>query len=231
MDVVYVLGNGSRWKNNELKYSLRSIEKYLKFGKVFIVGEKPDWIKDIIHIPATDPHRANKERNIYEKILLACNDDRISNNFFFFNDDHFLLKKVDRLEAHHREPLEEFTWGRYTMYKHSANNTISHLKRRSLSTFNYDIHCPIVYNKEKFKAMDYNWNVRYGYLIKSLYGNTHQLQGRIMEDCKIQTTLTIHQLKDRVKDRWVFSIGDGAICKDLVKFMDELYPEKSRFEI
>ena len=30
MDIVYCLGNGSKWDNNELRYSLRSVERYCK---------------------------------------------------------------------------------------------------------------------------------------------------------------------------------------------------------
>ena len=40
MDVVYILGKGSVWKDNEIRYSLRSIEKHLTgFDRVFIVGQ------------------------------------------------------------------------------------------------------------------------------------------------------------------------------------------------
>ena len=54
MTVVYVLGTGSKWKNYELLYSLRSIEKNLKgFTDVVIVGELPSWIQNVIHIPLT----------------------------------------------------------------------------------------------------------------------------------------------------------------------------------
>jgi len=45
VDVVYPLSNGSHWDNNELRYSLRSLEKYaLNLGRVFVVGppRKPD---------------------------------------------------------------------------------------------------------------------------------------------------------------------------------------------
>ena len=51
-DVVYPIGQGSSWKNNELRFSLRSIEKYgINVGKLFIVGELPDFLlgEDIIY--------------------------------------------------------------------------------------------------------------------------------------------------------------------------------------
>ena len=44
MDILYVVGTGSKWDNNELRYSLRSIDKYgINIDRVFIVGTKPDF--------------------------------------------------------------------------------------------------------------------------------------------------------------------------------------------
>ena len=51
MDVVYILGTGSTSNDNEIRYSLRSIEKYLiGFNVVYIVGECPKFLKGIIHL-------------------------------------------------------------------------------------------------------------------------------------------------------------------------------------
>ena len=56
MDIVYIIGKGSKWNNQELKYSLRSIAKYgINIGKVFIVGYKPNFVSDeVIYIPCDD---------------------------------------------------------------------------------------------------------------------------------------------------------------------------------
>jgi hypothetical protein len=55
MDLVYVLGSGSRWGDNELRYSLRSVEKHLKgYNNVYLVGDKPDWVRNVTHIPKQD---------------------------------------------------------------------------------------------------------------------------------------------------------------------------------
>ena len=70
ISVVYPLGTGSKWQNNELRYSLRSLSKISGIGDVFIVGEKPDWVRNVIHIPCKDvPFR--KEYSIYTKIMAA----------------------------------------------------------------------------------------------------------------------------------------------------------------
>ena len=45
IDVLYILGIGSKFGNEELKYSLRSLETYVKdYGRVFITGVFPPFI-------------------------------------------------------------------------------------------------------------------------------------------------------------------------------------------
>src|SRR5690349_20419873 len=95
IDVVYPLGKGSRWKNNEIKYSLRSVEKHLQnYGKVFVIGEKPNFLANVNHIPAEDKHPI-PDSNIFEKLKTACETKEISDTFLFFNDDHYLLEDFD----------------------------------------------------------------------------------------------------------------------------------------
>ena len=96
-DVIYVLGTGSRWHNNEIRFSLRSLEKNLMgFRRVFVVGECPGFLQNVIHIPATDIFnpQVNADGNIINKVLTACADERISDDFLFINDDHLVLKPI-----------------------------------------------------------------------------------------------------------------------------------------
>lgn len=91
MDIIYPLRKASRYNDIEIRMSLRSVETYLlKFNKVFIIGHLPEWCQNVVHIPAQDQH-AIPDRNIHEKILLACNHPDLSDDFLFFNDDHYLL--------------------------------------------------------------------------------------------------------------------------------------------
>ena len=89
VDIVIPLGNGCIWDdNNELKYALRSVQKHLKgFGDVIIVGQKPKWIKNIIHIPCDDKRGHEwRDYNIFSKIITAIEGvDTLSENFFFIS--------------------------------------------------------------------------------------------------------------------------------------------------
>jgi hypothetical protein len=73
IDVVYTLGTESSWQDNELRYSLRSLERnFPDLGRVWIVGHKPAWLTGVVHIPMADVHKQNKDANLIDKILAAC---------------------------------------------------------------------------------------------------------------------------------------------------------------
>jgi hypothetical protein len=94
MDIIYILGTGSKWQNNEIRYSIRSILKHCQdLERVIIIGEDPGFYHyndKLIHIPTADT--AHKEANIWKKVLKAAGTPEISDPFLFINDDHFMLK-------------------------------------------------------------------------------------------------------------------------------------------
>src|SRR5688572_16798874 len=92
VDVVIPLGAQSRWGNSELKYMLRSMEKYLSnYKHVYIVGECPDWVKNVKYVFM--PDQLTKTQNIMEKLRVACNIPELSEDFLYTQDDLFLLMK------------------------------------------------------------------------------------------------------------------------------------------
>ena len=79
IDVVYKLGLNPDWGNyEELRHSLRSLCNFENLGNVFIVGQKPDWIQEVIHIPALDSYKRNKDANLINKLILACSNPLLS---------------------------------------------------------------------------------------------------------------------------------------------------------
>lgn len=229
MDIVYILGKGSVWKDNEIRYSLRSIGKHLRgFDLVFVVGELPRFLTNVIHIPCEDVYKGNDLRrnyNIKEKVLAACRDERVSGDFLFFNDDHFLLRGLDVSEVRYWSDggWDEPILRAGVAYKRVLVNTVP------FSKYHFDIHTPIVYNKKRFiERMDVDWSKEYA--VKSLYcGN--DFDPEFMKDMKVNARLTVESWKKLVTDRLFFSIGDAAVCWDFKQFMNELYPDKSKYEL
>lgn len=236
-DIVIPLGKGSRWNDNEIRYALRAVAHFMPKARVFIIGHKPKWLHGVEHIPfVEDPAYEAKERNIMRKVLAACDHPDISDDFFFMNDDLFLLKKppVD-YPFYYDKPLERKVETRRSQdhYLWAQRNTCEILKKEGLPTLNYDVHFPIVYNKEKFKQVMamYDWSIQHGYVVKSLYCNTLEVEGTRIKDCKLFTRKLKDDLRRWAKGKTVFSIGDGAINGQLELFLKELYPRPSKFEV
>jgi hypothetical protein len=231
MDIVYPLGTESKEANMEIRYSLRSIQKNIVgAGNVFVVGTLPKFLKDVIHIPMDDvPGPSNKELSIMKKIYTACKDKRLSNKFLMMNDDHFFNR------PYHIEKIPNWKWkhldvGTREGYRLSVGNTVDVLGGGMQD--NYDVHTPIIYDKKKFiKTMDeFDWSVFRGYVIKSLYANYNKLKGEELPDLKINRNLSKNHIYTLI-DRPVFSVGEWGLNIFMKQILEELYPQKSRWEI
>lgn len=243
IDVVCVLGKGSPWNDNELKYSLRSLEKYVSgYRDVYIIGECPEWLTNIIHIPYKDEH-PEKETRIALKILRACEEKCLSDNFMFLNDDHFILDEFNagELPFYHQGPLllQIETPNLNHNYKQTLINTYTVLMKNMMcfgNPINYDVHTPIIYNKNKFYSFfnSFDWNKKYSYVVKSLYCNTFynykEKSVEELEDLKILKKFDFETLKSMIRNKKFFSISDSAICEGLEILLYNLYPIKSKYE-
>lgn len=258
MDVVYILGNESPWDNNELRYSLRSVEKYLKgYNNIFIVGSAPLFIfpsieddstcclsftgGPVIHwIKHEDNMNLTKERRIMEKVKFACEQEVISDNFLFMNDDMFFLNPINANEFpnYYKGTLLNSARKRSEdRYKRALMNAHNHLTKAGHTALNFDTHAPIIYNKKNFlEVMNcVNWETltakRDGYVVKSLYANSLKLEGVFQPDCKIDQPMMPKLIRDKIVDRDFFSVGDHGLTDEMKKILDELYPEPSIWEI
>ncbi|MGN6438404.1 MAG: hypothetical protein ACTHMM_17810 [Agriterribacter sp.] len=237
IDLVYVLGTGSKWQDNELRYSLRSVEKHLSgYGQLYIVGSCPDWVTNAVHIQMADEFGYNRDKNIYSKIYIACRQKKISDNFLFINDDHFFLQNfvADQVPYYHKGDLFHAFNSRphADHYRVTLSNTYWYLKRNYLPTNHFDVHTPIIYNKRAFiSAVSIaDWDVYYGYGIKSLYANSLKIAGEQTSDCKVDSAKTRTEIVHRINDRPFFSIGDNALNDDMKSLLEDLYPVPSSWE-
>lgn len=229
IDICIPLNNRSKQNNLELRYCLRSIEKHLNdVGNVFIIGHLPEWITNVIHIPCEDdPRNRFRDRNIADKMIVACKDSRVSDNFLMVHDDHYLLEDCDAgaFQYYHCGPLVPGQ-GLYAMTK---QNTISLLGKVN----NYDTHCPILFNKERFmrSVAVADWSKLYGYCMKTLYCVMNGIQGEHVEDLKIRMPLRYHEIIRLIAGRKWFSIGDRCFAKGgMEDVLKDLYTNKSKYE-
>jgi|GEM_PF-1655785 len=187
MDLVYILGTGSRWRNNEIRYSLRSVQKHMDIGRVFIVGECPEWITGVVHVPAKDMEK-NKQLNARHKYEVAARDKRISKDFILMNDDFFILKPVSEVEYYIRGTIDEMiqrhpTKGGY--YYRSLCDTKRVLESMGIDDpQDFEIHSPIIFNKDKLLMTMNMIPADKAYSLRSCYGNLNEIKGKKVIDFK-----------------------------------------------
>ena len=202
---------------------------------------RPEWLTgDVIHIPFEDvPGGANRDTNIFGKIMTACRDERLSHNFLYASDDHFLLSpsQADQYPYFFKGSLVD-TVARMNdtqPYKKVLKNTVEVLSRNNELLLDYQLHCPIVYNKTMFQSLkDYYGpalSIQYGFAIKSVYCNHFEIPGVPYTDLKIKEPLSYQQIADAVENRAFFSIGNRALSGGIKQYLQDIYPLKSKYEL
>lgn len=212
MDVVYILGSGSLVKNEEIRYSLRSLERnMLDIADVYIVGEKPEFLKDFIHIPSQDLS-PEKWRNAYKKIKIACADSRISEDFLLMNDDFFML-----------EPFNGAEFPFYALKNSNGGTDGLH---------SFHIHCPMRIRKLWYSQMPLDMLAKGRHSPRTFYANFYKAPPTFCEDFILRVGEGCADFDVRTKKSPCFSIGDTAMLYEPFRlWLDNLFPEPSRFEI
>lgn len=228
MDVVIPLGRGSRWQDNELGICLRAIETNLtNYRHIWIVGEYPKWLQNCYHIPMHDSQKLVPDKNIMLKVKAACTTLEISDRFLFMNDDHFLLTKFNAESFpnyYDRTLPEAYHFRGPSPYGYRIKNTYEHLLSIGKPVNHFDIHYPIIYQKDLFiervvNAVDWD-NDRYGFIIKSLYAN-HELQSEKLHDCKSS---------EIPRNGWTCYSTMPHLSEGVKKWLFKAFPNKSRYE-
>lgn len=229
-DVLYILGRGSKHDDLELRLSLRCLEKNaIGVDRVFIVGNCPEWVQNVVHIPSEDTYTA--ENNAFQKILKACRSD-ITTHFLLMNDDFFMLKSfvVSQYPYFTRGAL------RYRKednpYNRSINKTRELLEKFAyILPANFEVHCPIIINKRKFLLLE-NIAEEFkkestGVLCRSLYANLFWCV-----DCFSKFPIKDTKLyKDEWKEpEYSKCISTSDDCDNILKRIEKMYPNKSRWE-
>lgn len=228
--VAIPLADASPANHIELKYSLRSLEAVYGEFKLAIIGTKlPQWLTRIdIIIPCIDlPGPAEKENNIRRKFYRAC--DVISGNFLWSNDDFFITDHWNDSDLKCRGLLSETL--RETQspgYRRSIENTMGLI---GTDWFDFDNHAPMWVEPDKLKKVPFF--TLFGYLHKTLYQHYAIIPATtpfIYPDIKLRTRPDANILQ-QLENAEYFSTSHAAMTPAFVKWLDNKWPHKSRFEI
>ena len=234
-DIVYVLKDAAY--DDELKYSLRSVEKNFPCRRVWfyggsVTGFVPD--KQVV-VPQ---NRKRKYDNVRAMLEMIADNDEITDRFYLFNDDFFVLRPMQQapmltdgelLQLCSR--IEHKNRGVPTAYTAELRKTNAALEEARLSTHSFELHVPILMDRSILKKVlemfPDNRGTRslYGNYLLSLPDGEHTLRG-FSVDCKIFDPFSLPPEGAAFCSTEDTTFNSGAVGR----YIRELFPKKSRWE-
>lgn len=243
MDLVYIIRNGDH--NPDLRYSLRSVAKFVQYDKIWIVGYKPRWVKDVEYIKVTQG--PDKWQNSVNNIIAACQSEDISDDFVLMNDDFFAIKPVEDLEASCNVALGTLTdkIEEYKKYRSGWFNAFRQarelLQQMKIPEpyYDYESHSPIIINKKNFLSFIHRPEIqtfmRTAKVLhkRSVYKNIYKITPKILsEDVKINKDDEVDTRKNVCE--WL-SVFDNQVNNryypKLNKLLKDLFPDMCQYEL
>jgi len=240
MDILYIIGAGSTWANNELRYSLRSVAKFGKnVGRIFVCGVNPGILSDkVTFIPCDDPYDM-AHKNIQYKIDYAIRNSDIGEHFLLSSDDHFFVREVDFNEypLYTKGILPDRT-DKNQNYFLSLVETRNLLIKANLTTQQTNPHCDTHITRSVWeKTTDLRvsgMNLPHGVEVNCIIGNQLIADGMKptpYRDVKIRNFKNIAELKRKIGDNHCFSIYDSAIGCGIEEYLQQLFPTPCEYEV
>lgn len=246
-DLVYIVKEAEN--NVDLKYSLRSVAKFCTFRKIWIVGYKPSWVKNVGYIKTLQ--KGNKWKNSMLNYEQACKCPDISDNFVLMNDDFFAIRQIVDWRQETNKCLGTIPekiaalsskkalsrWQSAFIY---AREILQKLNCKS--DYNYEAHIPMIINKQNFITM-LNMPIMQDFqktdkvlhkrsLYKNIFPDTTIPPKKIV-DVKLELQKDLSSIS--LDENWV-SVYDYVIdnCRrypQINKLLRTLFADKCEFEV
>jgi hypothetical protein len=228
MNFVYICRSG---ENEELRYSIRSVNYHYPEAKIWVVGDFPSWYDgDYVRVKQTE----TKYRNALKNLTAIVNSPQIPENFILMNDDFYIIDKPNSLEYWHEGPLIEKYYMYYDYYQSSSYTrklfeTNSRLKRLGYKeAVSYELHVPFPVEKSKLARV-----LKYEDLLwRSMYGNIFEVGGHKISDVKFY-----HEVKMNFKNydyknphSSFLSTDDSSFEKIKKEILSKKFSKKTKYE-
>lgn len=247
MDVLYVIGNGSKHGNLELRMSLRSISKYAdNLRNVVVVGSPPDWLSPEVKTLAIRDKYGCKHSNILACIEAAIDAGLVHGDFLYSSDDHFYIRKCDfdNYPYYHKaDALRDrvLPGDKFYAYHTSIVETRKLLEKHHLPIKNYSQHCNTHMHTEVFKdirdIVHESYKLSHGaeptcLIMNAWMARPNHPTAVHRNDLKIRVAASMKELWRQIGNSECFSIGDSLFRNGSLRqlFATE-YGVKCRFEM
>lgn len=187
LNLLYILGPASlsRWQNNEIRYSLRSMDT-ANIGWVGVAGpELPSFLTGVEHIKVPHQESGNRYQNAQRQIFEACSCEHVPESLVLMNDD-FIVRSPETWNwtPTHRGTIRKQRTP--NAWKKSVYDTAAWVERRGISSpINYEGHTPFLFSKSKAKLLLEEMQQTKEILqFRTAYGNLNNIGGRKYPNAK-----------------------------------------------
>lgn len=243
MDIIYPICKGSKYQDDvELRFSLRSLEQQSWVGKVYLVGHRPAWAINVHHIPQSDPYLHCKDVNIINKVLRACYERELSEEFLVNSDDQLFLRPIAPEDI--TPMLERGTSASTYRVKATTNNwyrrvreTMDWCRANKHPDWILQSHTPYVVSKHLYPEvmMGIPWARGNGFFTH-VYFNLTESRTPPMEPAgyavRIKAPLSISSIRKEVLPDSVFlNFNNNGLSAGMLEWLKERFPKPSRWEV
>lgn len=231
-DVVYFVKNYP--VNEELRYSLRSVEQNWPYNKVWFAGGCPNDIKPDrrMKLIQTSP---TKWENVRNMMVEVCKNDEITEDFWLFNDDFFIMEPieenaiawVDGTLTSKIEQVREKYQGEDSAWSKNLGRLLRRLYENNKGERNYAIHVPMLVNRKKMlEVLEANPDIP---MARALYGNWWDIEAQEMKDPKFASPDDKDPIIGKLK---LLSTSDDSFRAGYIgRIIRDKFQTKSRFEV
>lgn len=232
--LVYLLGSGSRYDDTELRISLRSAARHFPPSHVVVVGECPDWMQRVQHVPTRDRYGI-KEANTWHKLATAVEFGNLGPSFTLMADDFVFLRPFDVLPVHHRGDLgrDRDIRGVDGYYRRLRTKCAASLRVAGIpEPKDFDVHFPMTMATDKAREMFATFGGSgQRFLLCSMYANATGARGTMIAEptkCNTWSPAWVDRIRASVG---LLSLSDPQIDRaEVRRWLFNEFPDRSPFE-
>lgn len=231
-DVVYFVKECPN--NEELRYSLRSMEENWLYNDVWFYGGCPNELKPDHHVKSVQ-NAPSKWENVRNMMLEACKNEDITEEFWLFNDDFFIMRPIKDFEPRYDgtltskiQQIRDKHGGEDSEWTKNLGRLLELLKENGKSEFCYAIHEPMLINRKKMLEVLEKFPDEP--MQRALYGNWWGVGGVHDDDPKYAMPEP-RDIAEKLGRHDVISTSDDSFKSGYVgRWLRDRFNRPSRFE-
>jgi hypothetical protein len=183
--IAYIVRPG---ENDELKFSLRSIDRHFPGVPVFIVGDMPDWCRPDGYLPGN--RYDTKPLNVWDNLTLLTGWHELPDEIVVMNDDMYITAPIDHIPVLYRGTLQAHIRSLGARTDDWAQSLVTTAELLGPDALSYELHTPFPCNRHRMaETLDRDpgqvppqW--------RTIYGNQWHKDAVRADDVKIKRFVT-----------------------------------------